>query len=292
MGEEYKHLNEAARKALELTTAERIAYIRKTRWVGYTRAREILEQLEDLFTHPKTHRMPNFLLHSDTNNGKTTIMRQFLARHAAYDNPDGEAVIVPVLAIQCPPVPDEGRFYNTILEAINATYQASDRPDKKQFQVIKILRRVELKMLLLDELHNLISGNLGKQRHFLNTLKYVGNELQISIAAAGTKDALVALQTAPEVANRFEPVHLPRWDRGAEYLKLLASFERMLPLKKPSNLIETKLADKLLAMSEGLIGELSTILVRAAVKAVKSGDEQITVKLLKSLKWIPPSERR
>jgi hypothetical protein len=79
---------------------------------------------------------------------------------------------------------------------------------------------------------------------------------------------------------------------GKDYLKLLASFERMLPLKKPSHLVETTIAIKLLAMSEGILGELAAILTKAAVKAVKSGKEQITVELLNSLKWIQPSKRK
>lgn len=292
MSWEASHLSEQSRAALDLDDSERIDRVRRARWIGYSRAKEILDKLEDLLTHPKQHRMPNLLIVGDTNNGKSMIVNRFYGLHEAYDNPAGEGIIVPVLLIQCPPVPDEGRFYNAILEAVFSPYKASDRPDKKQFQSIRMLRLVRLKMLILDEIHNLIAGNLSKQRHFLYTLKYLGNELQIPIVGVGTKDALVALQTVPEMANRFEPAHLSRWDMGGEYLKLLASFERMLPLKKPSNLIGTELAVKLLAMSEGLIGELSAILVKAAVKAVKSGDEQITVRLLNSLKWIPPSKRR
>ena len=79
---------------------------------------------------------------------------------------------------------------------------------------------------------------------------------------------------------------------GKDYLKLLASFERMLPLKKPSNLVETNLSIKLLAMSEGIIGELASILTKAAVKAIKSGKEQITLEIVNSIKWTQPSKRK
>jgi hypothetical protein len=288
---EYKHLNDGAREALTLPTEERISRVRRARWIKYTRAEEILDQLEELLTHPKQHRMPNLLLYGDTNNGKTMIVNRFHRKHSAYDNPDGEGVIVPVLFIQCPPVPDEGRFYNAILEAIYCPYKASDRPDKKQFQVIKMLRRIKLMLLILDEMHNLIAGTPNKQRHFLNTLKYLGNEMEIPIVGVGTTDALVALRAVPEIANRFEPWELPRWQMSEQYQRLLNSFERMLPLSKASDLAETEIAIKLLSMSEGLIGELSAILTKAAVRAIKNGDERITVKLLNSIRWIPPSKR-
>ncbi|SRR5579885_1832870 len=147
-------------------------------------------------------------------------------------------------------------------------------------------------MLILDEIHHIIAGNHTKQRHFLNTIKYLGNELQIPLAGVGIKDAYNAIQTDPQLSNRFEPMTLPRWEMGKEYLRLLASFERMLPLKRPSRLVETSLALKLLGMSEGVIGELSSALTEAAVKAVRTGEEQITARLLDSIGWVQPSDRK
>jgi hypothetical protein len=220
------------------------------------------------------------------------IVNRFYQKHPPYDNPEGESIILPVLIIESPPVPDENRFYNAILEAVFAPYRASDRVDKKQFQALSILKRVCLRMLIIDEIHNLIAGSLNKQRHFLNTLKYIGNKLQIPIVGVGIKDAFVALQTDPQLSNRFKPAVLPRWEMGNDYLRLLASFERMIPLKQPSDLTETTLALKLLSMSEGIIGELSAVLTEAAVKAIKGGDERISIKLLDSIKWIQPSERK
>ena len=105
-----RHLHAAAREALALPPAARIDHMRRPRWIGYTRARQLLDKLDDLLTHPKTHRMPNLLIVGDTNAGKTMLANRFVQLHPADDNPEGEAVIVPVLAIQAPPGPDEGRF--------------------------------------------------------------------------------------------------------------------------------------------------------------------------------------
>jgi GTPase SAR1 family protein len=292
MTENLNHLNERAKEALTLSDEERIKRIRSSRWIGYTRAREILDKLEDLLTHPKKHRMPNLLIVGDTNNGKTMIINRFHQKYPAQDKPDGDGIILPVLLIQAPPVPDENRFYNAILESLFAPYKSSDRVDKKQFQAIRILQRLSTRMLMIDEIHHILAGSQNKQRHFLNTIKYLGNELQIPIVGIGTKDASNAIQTDPQLANRFEPAELPRWEMGEDYLKLLTSFECMLPLWNPSNLADSTMALKLLAMSEGIIGELSTILTRTAVKAIETGIEQITVALLDSIGWIQPSERR
>lgn len=286
------HLNESAVLLLSLPDEERIERIRSPRWIGYPKAKQILAKLEDLLIHPKSHRMPNLLVVGDTNNGKTMLLQRFCGLHPAQDNPKGEGVLVPVLFIQAPPVPEEGRFYNSILELLFAPYKPSDRVDKKQFQAIKLLRYVNLRMLVIDEIHHILAGNMAKQKAFLNVIKYLGNELQVPIVGLGTKDAFRAIQTDAQLANRFEPASLPRWKFDTEFLRLLASFERMLPLRNPSVLHDTTLASRLFSMSEGYIGELSKVLSEAAVVVVKNGQERIDRKALDSLDWVAPSERR
>ncbi|WDE03874.1 TniB family NTP-binding protein [Thalassomonas viridans] len=288
----FPHLNEIAAGYLELDNDARIVKIRSDRWIGYPKAKSILTKLEDLLTYPRTQRMPNLLLVGDTNNGKTMLVNRFCKAHPAEDNPEGNGILAPVLFVQAPPVPDEGRFYNAILELLFAPYRPSERVDKKQFQVLKLLKYVGLKVLVIDEIHSILAGNLNRQRAFLNVLKYLGNELQISIVGVGTKDAFRALQTEPQLANRFEPVALPRWEFNKDYLRLLASFERMLPLRSASKLYETSLATRLFSMSEGYIGELARLLNTAAVYSVNEGIEQITPKVLDNIDWKSPSERK
>lgn len=289
---ETQHLESGVMDDLQLPPEERVLKIRSPRWIGYTRAKQILGKLNDLFAYPKTHRMPNLLLVGDTNNGKTMIANRFLRLHPAYDDPSGAGVWVPVLSVQAPPVPDENRFYNGILDRLFAPYRAQSRVDQKQHQVITLLKRVEVKMLVVDEIHHILAGTSLKQRHFLNTIKFLGNELQIPIVGIGTKEAFNALQSDPQLANRFEPAILPKWEFNEEYLKLLASFERMLPLQKPSNLSKEDLAKKILALSEGTIGEISSLLTAAAVEAVRSGAERITLSTFQKISWTPPSNRK
>ncbi len=292
MGEAAAHLSENAQAALELSVEERLDRIRRPRWIGYTRAKKLLDKLDDLLTHPKTHRMPNLLIVGDTNAGKTMLANRFVQLHPADKTLGGEAVIVPVLAIQAPPGPDEGRFYNAILEALATPYNPRERVAQQQIQVLRMLKRIGIQMLIIDEVHNVLTGSVTKQRQFLNVLKYLGNDLQITLVGLGTKEALRALQADPQLANRFEPAALPPWQLDQEFQMLLASFERALPLRQPSGLADEKLARKLLALSEGSLGELSVLLTSAAVYAVRSGTERIDEKVLAAIDWVPPSERR
>ena len=85
---------------------------------------------------------------------------------------------------------------------------------------------------------------------------------------------------------------LPRWELDELFLRLLMSFERMLPLKEASNLHEMTLATRLMSLSEGYIGELSQLLSAAAVHAIQSGREKIDGKVLDEIRWTSPSQRK
>lgn len=286
------HLNENAAKQLNCTDLERIQYIRSSRWIGYPQAKSIIEKMDDLLTHPPSHRMSNMLIVGDSNNGKTMIADRFVSLNLAYEKSDNSGIVVPALFVQAPPVPSESRFYTNILEKLFAPYKHSDSVEKKQYQVHTLLKNCNVKMLIIDEIHSILAGNMEKQRVFLSVIRNLGNELKIPIVGIGTKDALRAIKTDPQLDNRFKPIVLPRWEYGQDYRRLLASFERMMPLRKPSTLHKKPIAMKLLAMSDGLIGELAEIIALAAIQAIKANGECITLDTLQSLDWLSPTERR
>jgi len=286
------HLTQQAATLLEAPDAVRVRFIRSPRWIRYPRANQILQQMEDLLDHPKMHRMPGLLIVGDTNNGKTEVVQRFEKLHPPNENPQGDRTTIPVLRIQAPPIPEEKRFYNAILEQLFMEYRPNERVERKQAQVINLLGDLNVRMLMIDEIHHVLAGTMNKQRAFLNVIKYLANELQIPIVAAGIKDAHSALQTDPQLANRFEPTPLPRWEIGEDLKRLLRSFEQILPLREPSALSSDEMSLKILSMSEGTIGEIDSLLRLGAIEAIRRGKERIDAKLLEGLRWMPPSRRK
>lgn len=270
----------------------RITQIRGGTYLKYTRAENILAKFEDLLLAPQRHRMPNVLLVGETNNGKTMIVQRFKAIHPPTVSLVPGSSSVPVLVIQAPPVPDEGRFYNTILSELYEPFRINARVDQKALQTLNALENVGVKMLIIDEIQHILAGTAMKQRHFLNMLKYLGNELRIPLVAVGTRDAFNVIQSDPQLANRFEPALLPKWQLDEELLRLLTSYESTLALRKPSNLAIPQMAAKILAMSEGTIGEIASLLASASIHAVRSGKECISVETLDTCGYTSPSERR
>ena len=291
---DYAHLQPATRPFAAEDAQSRIRRIRTDRWIGYARAEAVLAALEDLLTFPKRLRMPNLLLVGPTNNGKTMIVEKFRRAHASVSEgeTDAGAAIVPVLKIQMPAGPDEGRFFGAILEALGMPYGARDRVATKQDTAVRIMRATGARLLVIDELHNLLSGTALQQRRLLNVLRWLGNELQIPLVGVGTPEALRAIRSDEQLVNRFEPFALPLWTDDDEYRRLLNTLEAVLPLRKPSHLADPAMAGRILTAAEGVLGEIIAIIVRSAVVAVDSGTETISARMIERASFIRPSERR
>jgi hypothetical protein len=285
-------LTEHAHAALELSDVARSQYSLHDRFVCYPAADHIIAELNSLLTHPKVHRMPNRLLVGETNNGKTALIRHFMSLHPSSNDPRQEAAIIPIVYVQAPPVPDEHRFYAALLDAIGVFHRRSYRTSEFFYQVRNLLPRVGLKMLVIDEIHHILAGSTRKHHAFLNTLKYIGNELLVPVVGAGTRQALCAVQSDSQIENRFQPLEIPRWKCTNDWRRFLATFEMELPLRKPSDLADPRLAQRLHLMSEGTVGELSTLLQRATAEAIRGGEERICDAVLDRMPWIPPSARR
>jgi hypothetical protein len=291
---QYTHLHSSMRAIAEENNEARIHRIRADLWITYAKAERALTTMEDLLTFPKRTRMPNLLLVGPTNNGKTMIVEKFRRAHppvAASTTEDGAASI-PVLRVQMSIGPDEPRFFGAILKQLGFPVMLSDRVAKRQEAAVRLMEETNVRLLVIDDVHNLLSGSRVAQRRLLNLLRWLGNELQIPLVAVGTAEALRAVHSDDQLANRFEPIGLPPWSDGEEYKLLLRTLEALLPLRCPSHLVKPALAGKILSAAEGILGEVVAIVTRAAVHAVKSGTEAITAKVIDEIGFVSPSQRR
>ncbi|KRR14420.1 TniB family NTP-binding protein [Bradyrhizobium valentinum] len=289
----YPHLLPQLQSLADAPAEIRIQRIRADRWIGYARAEAALAAMEDLLTFPKRTRMPNLLLVGPSNNGKTKIIEKFRRNHLRGAVGAVEcAISVPVLNVQMPPAPDERRFFAAVLEALGAPDRNNERLATRQDMAMRMLRATDVRLLVIDEVHNILSGSRAQQRRFLNLLRWLGNELQIPLIAVGTAEALRAIQSDDQLANRFTPFSLPPWQHDAEYLRLLNTLEAMLPLRERSSLEDPPFAQKLLIAAEGILGEVVCLVTTAAAAAVAAGEERIRIERIDDIGFIPPRERR
>lgn len=290
----YQHLHPSAQAWADEDAASRVRRIRTDRWIGYARAEAALATISDVLSFPKRTRMPNLLLVGPTNNGKTMIVEKFRRSHLPVPATDTESGVahVPVLKIQMPAGPDERRFFGAILDELGMGQWPSGSVAAQQSSAIKIMRTTDVRMLVIDELHNLLSGSRLQQRRLLNLLRWLGNELQIPLVGVGTAEALHAIRSDDQLANRFEPIPLPLWREDEAYRRLLSTLEALLPLRNASGLAEPALAGKIFSRSEGVLGEIVAIVTRAAAEAVLTGAESISPRMVERSDFTAPSDRR
>lgn len=279
------HLSAEARAVTELDDDRRIAHLAEDRWIDYPRARETLQELERLVRCPERTRMPGLLLHGESNIGKSMIIQKFLRAHPAREfNTETGLLQVDVLAVEMPSAPQERRLYGQLLMALNAPYRPGDRLAAVEFTALTLLRKVAPRMIVVDEVHNLLAGTAHEQRASLNLLKFLSNQLKCAIVVLGTRDALAAMQTDAQIASRFPGLELPRWQENEDLRGFLAGFERQLPLKQASRIAASRaMVSAIMSATGGITGQIGDLLARAAEAAIRTKKECITPELLQSV---------
>lgn len=289
--ENYPHLLPNIREVAGQTTAERIASLETQHWIGYPRAQAVVAKLGHLLNQPAVIRPTNVLIVGPSNNGKSMIAERFRRMHPAQESSDASRQHIPVVIMQMPITPSINHFYSALLAALAAPVIAPSRLDREQL-ILRIMRLVGVRVLIIDELHNLLAGSVRQQREFLNLLRFLGNELRIPLACLGTREAYLAIRSDDQLENRFEPILLPRWNDDTDFARLLVSFEASLPLRKPSGLSQPTMRALILNRSEGTIGEMAALLTSAARFALREGREAIDPAVIKACDYRSPSERR
>ena len=277
-----RNLTNEAFEYLSKSDEERIIYCKKDHWIGYGAAVKLIEILEDKFLDPPQMRHEGLLVYGDSNNGKTAILKRMYDLHKTkldYVTKDGEAIYeIPIIYFQAPTIPDESRLYSLILDELCVPQKRTDKVVIKANLAKHYLNKLGTKMILIDEIHSALRGNLNKQRTFIDDLKQLSNSLSLTIVLAGTREAYSALSIGNETSTRFPALELPRWNNDRKFRSFVATYEKCLPLKEASNMADNaELLNALFYQSEGLIGKTVNLLKKAAIKAIKSKREYIIV---------------
>lgn len=281
------HLDETVRPLLQLNDEQRIARIDRDLWIGYSRAREAQARLEQILRSERRMRPDNLLIVGPSNNGKSAIARLFHAQQTLPEDPAAERSHIPVALIQAPNGPRIPQLLTAIITALGRDVTARRTTAQLRNETYKVMRDVGLRLLLIDDLHNIRGAGVSAM---LVELREIGSVTGVSLGCFATREIAYVLRQDEQLANRLEPFILPRWRIDEpDYLRLLATFERYLPFRRRSDLTEPDIAARLLAMADGLIGGIAGVLRWAAVEAVRTGQECIDTALLDRVRPLSPA---
>lgn len=273
---QFDHVNEKFRHVLQLTDAQRLSFLQEDRWIGYDRAKVVMELLTSLLNAPTRIRPRNYLLIGEPNNGKTTVVRRFVEQCGQPYADENVDPVKPIILTQSPPTPDEKGLYASILDQFWSPYRASSTALVLRNQAVQELRSCRTRLIIIDEFHNLLAGTKTKQGEVMNAIKYLSNVCAVPIIGVGTSNAVQVLHTDPQHSSRFQVLPLPLWEANEEFQKLLKGFESVLPLRKRSDLRHPTKAGLLHLNSGGVLGDLQALLQELAKQAITEGTEEIT----------------
>lgn len=282
MNTELTHLQPSCRSAALLTNDERIHWLRQERWIQYPRAERILERLMELVDYPPHDRMPALVIYGTTGMGKTRIIQKFLRDHRTHFDKKIGRTRLPVVSIQMPPSPCERDFYEEILAAMGGIFAFGTSVTTLRHRIRALARQLEVRMLIIDEVHSLLAGTFREQRILLNAVRFLANDLRLPLVCAGTYEAKQALMTDQQLADRFEAVELPAWENDPSFHQLLLSLESVLPLRQPSEFRDPKIHQRILSLTEGVLVRICRLLETAATEAIRNGQEHINLTMLHS----------
>jgi hypothetical protein len=278
---ERRHLRSDIRVLLEGPIEERIIALEKDLYIPYGTADYILAQMERLMVRESinTVRPLGMLISSSSGNGKTTVLSTFASKYPYVVTP--EVDIIPVIQMQAPPSPSEKRFLGEVLKAIGVPDYDKGTAETRLKRVGNYVDKCKAKMLLVDEIHNLLSGSPRQLEETCNLIKYLANALGLAIVLAGTERAENVIASDPQLKSRFPITKMAKWVDGQPYRAFLTLLESTIPLPKPSNLASEEKASFLLKESAGVLGHIIRSVKNAAYEAIMNGSHAITMEHLK-----------
>jgi hypothetical protein len=290
VSEDLSHLTPAAADLLQVPHDQRICAILGERWVQYARAGQVLRILNLLLEHPRTTRMPSIAVYRDSGMGKTMIMQRFRAQHPPHFDSQAGIERTRVLALQLAGKPGERRLYAQILTALGVPQNPRASVVELEQVAIRLMRAMDVQVLLLDEVHNILAGTFREQRIVLNTLRYMSNELQVSLVCFGVNEAREAISGDVQLARRFAEFPLTRWSADDEFEDLVLAIVRNLPLRNPT-VLSSRAMRRLLQVTDGITSKVFRLLDQLAIEAIKSGTERLSDDAVDQWQPRKPNER-
>lgn len=268
------HLAPEAKAMLTRSANEKIEFLRLDHFIEYTQAKEIIDDLHDLMNYPKTIRMPCRALIGDSRSGKSTILHEFHRHHPTVIDASGYP-IVPLVYVEMPSTPKESRLWSEILKAMSVPHRPDSSAEKLEPLVHRSLIERRVKMVMFDEFHSSLVGTEREQRAYMVVIKRFHNYMRVPIVVSGISTTYAALGVDPQFIQRFEKTIIRNWEPDENFLSLVAGFESLIPLPKPSLLSSIEKANVIYQGSRKTIGTIKAVILHAAKETIRAGKDSI-----------------
>lgn len=280
------HVHENVRYRLEHSAADRIDYIMADQWVPYGQAEAGLDLLRKTVPIRDQLSPRGVILLAESQMGKSAIIEQFKLENPASDNATGEHAQVPVLVLQFPDSGGEG-VYGEICRVLNV--QLPSRPSALELrsEAIGVMDDLGVRVLVIDELANVLTGKAPAKQRNMNQIKFIMNERRRPVVMGATEEAYDFIKTDSQIRFRFKRHTLHRL-RGAELSLFVRGWVYIQPLRKPSDITEDFLRE-VRERTGGHVGTIVLLLRELAQKAIETGIECLNMEVMKLVEFVDDS---
>ena len=282
------HLDDDARKLMDLTKEQRAQHMILDRFITHERLSPILEHAKFLRFAPIQSRASGLVVYGPPGSGKTMLARSILRRHGRQTATPVSASTRPTLMISMTGAREANILFNRLLTALDCPQSTHSTGADRERLTLRLCKAADVRMIIVDEIQDILSSTARQQRIALDTVKFLMNELSVPILVLGTLAAKQAMEVDAHLNARFKYRELPTWKADSFLGNFLDTLEMRLPLAKRSALSSPTLMKELVKVSDGVLHGIVQTTCYAAAHAVEDGTERITKELIEYASYYPP----
>jgi hypothetical protein len=280
----YPHLRSELQHIAAKSTCERAKFVLHDIVIQHPNVAEAYNFVDFQLFGPRRTRAKGLLLTGPLGSGKTTFGN--LIKQCFSPSPNDRSVIM----ISVSGLKDMRGAYGRVIESLDGPVSAHMHTPDRELAAQRLLRECKCVTLILDEIQDVLNNTVREQRRTLQAVKFLMLRFGLPVIALGTEDAARALMSDPHLQARFTHMNLPLWQADNNLLDLLRAIEVELPLRKVSELATEEALGFLVRETGGLLDGIMTIIRHAALHAMLSGEERITMKYLKLGTTLPNAQ--
>jgi hypothetical protein len=275
-----ERLTDAAREALSLHVPERCAFIMRDRFITHEQIYQIFRYTDMLVNAPRRSRARGLIVAGAPGAGKTALADALIRRYPERPAQQGLAAALPLTRITMTGAKMSSEIYVRTMSALGVPHPERYRGKDAGREVIRFLAQARLRVLIVDEIQDVMNRTPFQLRETLESVKFLMNESGVAIVALGTDEAERAVACDAHLRARFRSMKLSRWTTGPHLANFLSELERCLPLPEPSRLASTGMMRQIVRSTGGTLDAILTLVNTAACLAVEAGEERISPSFL------------
>lgn len=275
--DQFAHLSRSAYRLLDAPVETRLASVDIPRYIEHPRAENIINALLWRISLPMGPRPPCISIGGESGMGKTHLIIETHKRlgvdYEAGINPRGER---PILYISGAGVGSRSQF----ISRLNNNVGVYSRKPTDVEPACAILRRANVKMVIIDEAHDLrrLKSDFSM---VMSDIKHISNQVKRPIALLGDLDVLNITRDDRHLHSRFQNWELPVWSVPSELGTFVAGVLSFIPLLKPSPITDEVTMKALITATDGNTERVVLALRAAARRAIPAGLPCINRELLR-----------